>query len=70
MVQIRRLLGAIPPLKAWPCGQGIGGELTAGCGGWVKPGRPGQPHVLLGGLRLAEPTQGPVEIIMVQGFTT
>ena len=70
MVQICCLLGAISPLKAWPCGQGIGGELTIGCGGWVKPDGPGQPHVLLGGLGLAEPTQGPVEIIIKQGVTT
>lgn len=69
MVQIRCLLGAIPPLKACPCGQGVGGELTAGCGGWVKPDRPGQAHVPLGGLGLAEPTQGPVEIIGEQGLT-
>lgn len=68
MVQIGCLLGTIPPLKAWSPGQGIGSQLAVGCGGWVKPDGPGQPHALLGGAGLAELTQASVETTMVQGF--
>lgn len=68
LVHICCLLGAIPPLKAWPCGQGIGSQLATGRGGRVKSDSPGQPHTLLGGVGLAELTQGPVETTMAQGF--
>ena len=61
MVHIRCLLGTIPPLGAWPHGQSIGSQLATGCCSWIKSDSLGQPHVLLGGVGLAEPAQGPVE---------
>lgn len=68
MLQICCLLGSIPPLKAWPCRQGIGSQLATGRSGRVKSDSPGQPHALLGGRGLAELTQGPVETTVSQGF--
>lgn len=61
MAQICCLLGTILPFRAWPHGQGIGGQLAIGRSGQIKSDSLGQPHVLLGGVCLAEPTQGPVE---------
>lgn len=61
MVQICCLWGTIPPLGTWPHGQGIGGQLATRCRGWIKSGGLGQPHMLLGGVGLAEPTRGPGE---------
>lgn len=54
------MLASIPLLLAWYSRQGIGGEL-AGSIGRVQADGPGQPHMLLGRVGLAESISGPME---------